>query len=241
MRRFLRQRRDAGDRDAGFSLIELIVAMGILATCFAIVGSGLMLMFRSANRAQAVADASDESRRAASQLELQATYADAVNFPGVVNRDWFIELRTPGTEDQPPMCHQWRYDVDGGRVDVREWIATGAPGGTWQRLATDLSSDAALLTDATRRPFSMSPATYDATVLANGNLANPNGTQRQAISVLLQGATSAATGAADGGASNLQLSARWTAMNSGPTSYGNRGSQAAGSSSPVCSPAQSRN
>ncbi|WP_432522477.1 PulJ/GspJ family protein [Kineococcus sp. SYSU DK006] len=208
--------------DEGMTLVETLVGMLIFSICFAVFVAGLQLMVRDTNRTQQVSDATDQMRKAFQAMDLEARYAESVNAPAVVDGAWWVEFRDPIVDGGNPRCTQWRYAVSSGLLEERSWDSTQPAGSTWRTLATGLSTDAALLTDATRQPFTRTLATQAA--------GTTDELRQQTIAVRLESPRRAS----DGSRRAVDvLQTTFTAQNSSSQSDSNLGSA-------VCSPTTNR-
>lgn len=213
-----RRRHDAGE--GGYTLVELIVAMGIFTTVLAVFMSGLMLMFRDTNRAQAAAQNTDSLRKVFLQLDRQVRYADGVNVPGAVGTRWYAEFRTPQDGSVAATCYQWRYDTAAGTLAWRSWKAAAAvPSSTtgWAQMTSKLATGPVAFGTSTApvTPFVMLPASQS--------------TVHQQLVVALN------SGRSDG--QGEQLRTTFVAVNSDVNSPGNKstGNGGTASDTPVCS------
>jgi prepilin-type N-terminal cleavage/methylation domain-containing protein len=146
------------DREAGYSLIELLVAMGIFAIVTAIFLSGIVSMTRSTVRASVTVDAAESVRRVFQRLDKQVRYSDGVNLPGTgLLGAQYVEFRTPATVavSGQTMCTQWRWDPSTSLVQFRTWRASVAPTATWSTMATHVVND----TGVVGYPFLVNRAT----------------------------------------------------------------------------------
>jgi prepilin-type N-terminal cleavage/methylation domain-containing protein len=109
------------DDDEGFSLIELIVSMGILAILMAVVMTAIVTMYRDVRKQTGQTDVLDASRKVLSQLDKQVRYANAVRDPGAgTSGATFVEWRT-GNTFQQQTCTQWRFDPTAKTLAYRSW------------------------------------------------------------------------------------------------------------------------
>ena len=200
-----------GGREAGFTLVELLVAMGVFAVLMTLALTAVVGMTRVTTRVQNVGDASDRLRQAFLTLDRQARYADAVNFPGASGGAWWVEMHTPATDAAAARCTQWRYTPTTHRLEQRSWADGSLPtAGTWRTVADRMLGDA--------QPFALVPA--DATYV------------HQELRVRLRAGSS---DSAAGGRSGLDT--RFVARNSTASSPGNADSNGDGvSDAPVCGP-----
>lgn len=209
-------RRRTGD-DAGMSLVELIVSMGIFTIVISIFMAGVAGMARSTARAQAVGDAGDAVRNVFQRMDREFRYAAAINRPGQggVGTYYVESLTTAVPVGLNPLCTQWRYVTATRTLEMRSWRTGAASAGSWRIMADDVRND---LTDPARRPFAFTPAgpVY----------------QRQQLRVLLDVGPGPAGPNERVGA---ELDSTFVARNSSTSSQSNRDDDANGQSdTPVC-------
>lgn len=140
MTRELRRRRP----DAGFTLVELLVAMSILVIFFAIFGSVALAMFDSTGNQQARSVNTDVSRNVAEVLDRQVRYANAINAPGNLAGSQYVEWRA-GSTGQPQTCYQWRVTPE-ELMQYRSWrpLLTGTTTATeWTTVGSGVINDPA--------------------------------------------------------------------------------------------------
>jgi prepilin-type N-terminal cleavage/methylation domain-containing protein len=157
------QRRIANLRSeaSGFSLVELIVAMGIFAIFMAIFMSAMVNLTRGATRAQLTAESSTSVLRVFQNLDRQVRYADAINLPGPAagsSGARYVEFRTsePSASGADiSWCTQWRFLPAERRIETRRWHES-TPGST----TTGWSTKAINVVDqgGAGYPFTMLPA-----------------------------------------------------------------------------------
>lgn len=214
----LRRASDAGrcGRDAGFTLVELVVAMAIFTVVTVLVLTAVISLTRTTARVQNVADASDQLRSAFLTMDRQVRYADAVNIPGGTGSGtttaWWAETHTSAVASgSPALCTQWRFTPSTARLERRTWT-DGAFGGrtAWRTVATRLLADG--------NPFSLVRAdeTY---------------TQQELVVHLRSGRSDTVAGGRSG------LGSRFVARNSSAGSPGNADTDENGvSDNPACGP-----
>jgi prepilin-type N-terminal cleavage/methylation domain-containing protein len=168
MRRLTALRERARD-DAGFSLLELIVALGVFSlfiavaiTTFSTIGNSVVTARSRANSATGVLDVFQT-------MDRQVRYADSINFAGLgASGDAYVEFQVPAkaTTTGVATCTQWRYVPSNGTVGVpgtigyRRWNLGGTPPTGWQIKATDVDGAA-----TGTYPFSLTPATAGVSTL----------------------------------------------------------------------------
>jgi type II secretory pathway pseudopilin PulG len=120
-----RLERRLGGAQVGFSLIELVVAMGIFTLFIAVFMTSMVNLARGTTRAQVTAEASTGVLTVFQEFDRRVRYADTVNAAGAGSSGArYIEFRSlrpvTGSADVP-MCTQWRFVPSTGRVETREW------------------------------------------------------------------------------------------------------------------------
>lgn len=202
-----RRCRLTGD-DAGVTIVELIVSMGIFVMVLVVFLAATVTMSRQAVRTQAVSDNASQLRTVFQRLDKELRYASAVNVPGTSNGDIYVEYLVPATASTgDALCVQWRYDVDARELQRRSWApgdATSVSG--WSTAVTDLRND---LTDPAQAPFVF-------------HRAGPSGSKiflRQGLTVHLDAGLGVA-----GDARGSQLHVYMVARNSSTASETNSGS-----------------
>ena len=205
--------------DAGLSLVELIVSMGIFTIIVSVFLAGVVVMTKNTTRAQAVGDSGDAVRKVFQRLDKDVRYAAAINgagagSPGTYYVEYLITAVDPGLK---PLCTQWRYTASTRLLEVRTWRDVPSPAvSSWRTMATNVRND---LTTVAQRPFAFTPA---------GPMY-----QRQQLRVFLD-VSPGATGAT--GRKGAQLDSVFVARNSSSSSQSNRDDTPADglSDNPVC-------
>lgn len=157
LRAALRRRFD-GD-DAGMSLVELIVAMGIFTFVIAVFMGGVVVMTKDAGRAAAVADSGDAALRVFQRMDRQVRYATSINGAGAGTTPgtYYVEyLMNAVQAGQSPICTQWQYSSSARTIAVRSWtdVAPRTPT-AWSIVATNVRNDLSIPSEV---PFVFKPA-----------------------------------------------------------------------------------
>jgi prepilin-type N-terminal cleavage/methylation domain-containing protein len=119
-----RDRRRITDPEAGFTVIELMVALMVFSIFLAIVTTSILALTRSASRIQVAAVSTSQELAVFARLDHAIRYADGINLQGTgASGDSYIEFRTPSdsTPNNLTMCTQWRYDPTAATVASRQW------------------------------------------------------------------------------------------------------------------------
>lgn len=150
---------DRAEREAGVSLMELVVSMAIFIVVLSVFLGGLISMSQATVRAQGVTNAGDAVRGAFQSMDKQIRYAASINYPGTgASGSQYVEFVTGSQPDgQSPLCTQWRYDPTARTLAYRTW--RDIPSGTvsdWRTVATDVRN--AMGGATPNPPFRLIPA-----------------------------------------------------------------------------------
>jgi prepilin-type N-terminal cleavage/methylation domain-containing protein len=121
-----RERRD----DAGFSLTEVVVAMGILSVVMVTVLGATMQIYSAVNRTENTSFAREQLGNAFRRLDKELRYATWVSTPGQVGGRWYLEYATTAG------CHQLM--MAGGVLTVASWTLPGTNPGPAATIAGEL-------------------------------------------------------------------------------------------------------
>lgn len=197
--------------DDGFTLLEVIVALGLFSVLLSIAVAGVMSLNRVALSARVDAQTSSQIGIAVQSVDKSIRYAEAVNYPGTTSSGAYVEWRTSAASAPSGVttCTQLHYAPDSGTLAMRSWVATASPTtGTWRVILSKMRGTASIT-----YPFVMIPA---------GSISNYQGL---AISILTGPNESAGT----------ETSATIYAKNSSSESPSNTLGSGGQSASPVCS------
>ena len=117
--------------DEGFSLIELMVAMGLMAVVMVIVTGAISEIYSDVNRTDGIATARDQIGNSFSRLDKELRYATWVSPPGQVSGAWYLEYAT--TTD----CRQLVFQ--NGNLTRAVWTLPGTTPGAPTTIATNLA------------------------------------------------------------------------------------------------------
>lgn len=127
---------------AGFTLIELIVAMGIFLVFVSLFLVAVTSLSHGMTRARLTAEASSGVLLVFQNVDRQVRYADAISIPGNgPSGARYIEFRIPAASARSfaVTCTQWRYEPSKGTMSSREWTdAVGATPTRWTQKLSDV-------------------------------------------------------------------------------------------------------
>jgi len=141
------RRAPAGDR--GVTLIEVVVSMSIMTLFMAMFTVGMVQLYRSANKSEAVGLAQSQINIAFLRLDKELRYAAGISVPGQVGADPYVEYLVTSTG--AAVCSQLRLQIASAQLQRRTWIRGSVPlnPGPWTVLASNISSPA---------PFTLHPS-----------------------------------------------------------------------------------
>lgn len=111
--------------DAGVSLIELIVAMGLMGTFMAIFTGAVLQIYGTVNRNEAIGDSQTQVTLAMGRLDKEIRYAAEVGVPGTVSGVSYAEYFT--TNEGVSRCGQLRMDPVNDQLKLRSWTLGATP------------------------------------------------------------------------------------------------------------------
>lgn len=154
--RWLRTR-DA-NRDAGFTMVELLIALAIFSIFLTIVLTSVITLTKQSTTAQVTAKSSSAELALFQRLDHEIRYADSINWPGAgASGDWYIEFDTPAesTSTGIALCTQWRFDPNAHVIQMRTWNNTVgvSPTNVWDTLLTNVAVES-----TPNYPFALIPA-----------------------------------------------------------------------------------
>lgn len=169
----LRDRVRPQSGEEGFSLIELLVVLGLFSVLIALLTSASALMFKDVRRQQGQSDTLDAGRRVVAVLDKQVRYANAVNTPSTAaDGSQYVEWRQVEAATGQQTCVQWRWYAPGKRLEYR----TGKPDATGTVLALsgwNVRADGVIpevTASGTAVPVFALPASAEVLVLARAQL-----------------------------------------------------------------------
>ncbi|WP_328468535.1 prepilin-type N-terminal cleavage/methylation domain-containing protein [Actinoplanes sp. NBC_00393] len=123
--------------DAGVTLLEMVVAMGIMSVFMSLFTAGIVQMYRTATTAETTQVLQSRLNLVFERLDAEIRYASAITEPGEpTGLGWNVEyLNVNGAE---PVCTQLRL-LD-RKLQRRTWVAGETPSGGWRVLATEVTN-----------------------------------------------------------------------------------------------------
>jgi prepilin-type N-terminal cleavage/methylation domain-containing protein len=126
--------------DRGVTLVEVLVSMSVFSVLLAIFTTGVLSMFRSADKNMDIAQTVSQANIAFSQLDKQIRYASAIAAPpnpalaSGSYVEYLISVGTVGT------CYELWYDPVRHALRIRDWPAKNAAVASWRTLATGVTA-----------------------------------------------------------------------------------------------------
>ena len=136
----MRPRPGPGD-DRGYSLIEVMVAMGIMAIVMVTAFAAVMQIYSATNRAEGTSFARDQLGNAFRRLDKELRYATWVAAPGQVGDRWYLEYAVADG------CRQLK--LDDGVLSLASWTPPATTPGTPATVAGELAVPAGV------KPFTL--------------------------------------------------------------------------------------
>jgi prepilin-type N-terminal cleavage/methylation domain-containing protein len=151
------------DRDAGITLLEVMVGMAIMSVFMVMFTTGVIQIYRTTNRIESTSIAQTQINQAIARLDKEIRYAAAISTPGCAedipspcaagHRYRYVEYLTTNTG--VATCAQLRMDLTAGTLKRRTWPQDTEPLGaslpSWDSLPP-------LVSDVTAtEPFAAAP------------------------------------------------------------------------------------
>ncbi|GAA3440882.1 PulJ/GspJ family protein [Planomonospora venezuelensis] len=171
--RRLRDVRASGD--AGISLIEILVTIGVMGVVMTMFTTGVLQVYRTVNTVESLSTAQSQLHVAYQRLDREIRYASWLSAVRGDGDHWYVgfaymdfpdeDAQTPqpvNAQTRQPWCGRLRLDLGTGVLQLQRWTpgsppAAGTPGET---LASHVVTDGGLRTDP---PFSVRDAGSSAT------------------------------------------------------------------------------
>jgi Tfp pilus assembly protein PilW len=139
-------RRGEVERDAGTSLLELIVGMALMGIFMSIFVGVIVTMTKAQSKSEGITQSSANVGQAFVTLDKTVRYSAAVSAPGKgsPSGDWYVEYRT--TNSGAEVCTQLRVDITTQQLQSRTWqvVNSAASGLTgWAPVASGITNGSA--------------------------------------------------------------------------------------------------
>lgn len=162
----MRAPRSREHSEDGFTLLELLIAMFIMAIVFTIVMQAMTGWVVNTERRDTQSDgAQDQIEQAFQTLDSEVRYAYVIDTPAESTTtagdvgDYWVEFESDwtATSQSSPTCYQVEYVTSTGVLQQRSWLGTGSPptSAAWRTLATGLASAPSGSGLSTGNPFSL--------------------------------------------------------------------------------------
>lgn len=126
--------------DTGMTLIELMVSLTVMSVFMTIFTSGVIQMYRAANKDEAASTAQSQVNLAFLRLDKEIRYAAGLSAPDLVGADPYVEYLTTNTG--AAVCTELRLHLANGQLQRRTWTRGAVPvtPTPWIPLASGVSS-----------------------------------------------------------------------------------------------------
>ncbi len=165
------------DPDDGFTLVELLVSLVIMAMVMALASSGLYVMYRTMNRTEAAAQLQYQTVGAFNRLDREIRYAKRIFEPRVYGSDWTVSYLVSKDSTTSDECVQLLLDPAARRLSQRRWPpdTTAGPFTILAEQVVPAGSDPFVVPDA-----HLTTSNYDVLRIKIDSLApgTPSGTRR---------------------------------------------------------------
>lgn len=136
--------------DDGVTLVEMVVAMGVMLIFLGIFTGAMVMMSKSETKARSVSDTSTQLNVAFLWFDRNVRYASALTAPGASGGNFYVELSNTGSGNQ--VCTQVRLNTATDKLERRSWTVTGTSPAYanltgWLRIASNITN--------TTTPFSV--------------------------------------------------------------------------------------
>ncbi|HST82604.1 MAG TPA: type II secretion system protein [Kineosporiaceae bacterium] len=137
--------------DSGFTLVEMIVAMGIFAVLLAIFSTAVQSFSKSTVRSLRTSDQTTQGRVVFNLFDKQVRAASAISIPALSGSSWYVEyLDDTGTA---AICTQWVVRTDTDIIATRKWTVGATTAPAWRTVATNVTNS------TTQAPFTLIAST----------------------------------------------------------------------------------
>ncbi len=127
----------AGDREAGFTMLEVMVSMSLMSFFMVMFTGAILQMYNVSNKTDAITNSSTQLNIAFQRIDKQVRYAAAISPPNQTRSalgGWYVEF--VNTTSGIDACYQLR--VLGGTLQERSWSGTPSVAPTWVPLASGI-------------------------------------------------------------------------------------------------------
>ena len=144
MRRLLR--RGPARDDAGVTLIEVMVSMGLMSVVMVVATAALAQIYHSVNESENTAEAQAQVTRAFIRLDQEIRYARAISTAAMLTGDWYVEYLIG--IDNVDTCVELRLQTSTNELQRRQWTKNVAPLAptSWTTLAAVVTAGAPFTT-----------------------------------------------------------------------------------------------
>lgn len=130
-----RPRRGPAGDDAGLTLIEVMVAMGLMSVVMVVATAAIAEIYHSVNESDHIAEAQAQVTTAFARLDEEVRYARSISTPAMVDGDNYVEYLL--SVNNVDTCVELRLHTSTNELQRRQWTKNVNPPAptTWTTLA----------------------------------------------------------------------------------------------------------
>ncbi len=138
--RLVKRIRERAEADGGFTMLEVVMTMTIMAIVLVMFTAGISQAFTAEERVDAGANSESQITIAFQRLDREVRYAAGISTPGTVGANTFVEFLTTFTGTN--VCTELRLNSTTQQLSQRTWTQGQSPlvPTSWSQLATGVTS-----------------------------------------------------------------------------------------------------
>jgi prepilin-type N-terminal cleavage/methylation domain-containing protein len=155
------ERRVAGEQgteQSGYTLIELLIAIGIFSVVLAVAGAGLISMTQATRKVTNIGDAGAQIDRSIKLMGRQIPFAQDINIPAATASDAYMSYDLVD-KNGALQCYQWHLITSTDLLQYATWTSGSTAAKSWITMSTGIINS-----PTTQAPFAFpSPNTVGST------------------------------------------------------------------------------
>jgi prepilin-type N-terminal cleavage/methylation domain-containing protein len=126
--------------DNGYSIVELLVAMGIFAVVLSIAAAGMIGMTRNTRKVANTNDAARQLDRSIKLMGQQAPFAQDISTEWSSGSDWYVSYDI-SDKNGTLRCYQWRLIATTDQLQYATWVASSTTAKSWRTMSTGVTNN----------------------------------------------------------------------------------------------------